>query len=273
MDAGSIGWYALTTDGSYQNSVDVMKKYLVTGAFQEGIALAVTQMLLRDPDAFVIGTYEKELSDGARNLLSQHAPRIRAVEVSHDDEKSLNAFCETMLSENLTGYVNCQMFFNIENPKSIDFRLWKKSIFVNLTMPMLVTSRLQSNLEDNASIVFLTSTEAFRGSFGASAYAATKAALHNLTMTLSNNLGGRSVRTNAVAAGWIGGVMDTDEVFNMSRRITPLGRLGSPEEVANVIEFLLGPKSSFVNGATIVVDGGYLGVDPISKYEFEASSS
>jgi NAD(P)-dependent dehydrogenase (short-subunit alcohol dehydrogenase family) len=74
---------------------------------------------------------------------------------------------------------------------------------------------------------------------------------------------------NVVAPGWIGGVMDTDEVFNISRKITPLGRLGAPEEVAAVVRFLLSEEASFISGSVITVDGGYSGVDTISKFEFE----
>ena len=66
--------------------------------------------------------------------------------------------------------------------------------------------------------------------------------------------------------------MDTDEVFNMSRKITPLGRLGSPEEVANVIAFLVSKDASFVNGSVVTVDGGYTGVDTIAKYESEPAN-
>lgn len=248
-----------------------MKKYVVTGAFLDGIGLAVTRTLLRDPESYVIGTFEEGLSDDGRELIAKFPDRIKSIKVEHSDERSIAAFCKGLQSSKLAGFVNCQTFFNIENPKDIDFSVWQKSLFVNLTMPTLVVNKLQSAMDENASIVFLTSTEAFRGSFGASVYAASKAALHNLVMTLSNNLGNRSIRVNAVAAGWIGGVMDTDEVFNMSRRITPLCRLGTPEEVANAIEFLLSSKSSFVNGTTLVVDGGYTGVDTIAKYEFEAS--
>lgn len=51
--------------------------------------------------------------------------------------------------------------------------------------------------------------------------------------------------------------------------MTPLGRLGTDEEIANVTCFLLSKESSFVNGTTIVADGGYLCSDPLSKYEFE----
>jgi 3-oxoacyl-[acyl-carrier protein] reductase len=126
-------------------------------------------------------------------------------------------------------------------------------------------------LSDGASFVVVTSTEGFIGSFGASAYAATKAAIHNLVKTLANNGGKNGIRANAVATGWIGGVMDTDEIFNMSRRITPLGRLGSPDEIASVVSFLTSVESSFVNGTVIVADGGYTAVDTIAKYEFDAS--
>jgi NAD(P)-dependent dehydrogenase (short-subunit alcohol dehydrogenase family) len=159
----------------------------------------------------------------------------------------------------------------MEDPDNFDHDTWERSLAVNLTAPNYLVRELQSRLEEGASIVTITSTEGFIGSFGASAYAATKAAIHNLTKTWANTLGKRNIRANAVAAGWIGGVMDTDEVFNMSRTITPLGRLGSPEEVAEVVAFLVSKNSSFINGATIVVDGGYTGVDTISKHEFQAN--
>ena len=124
-------------------------------------------------------------------------------------------------------------------------------------------------MTEGASFVTVTSTEGFVGSFGAAGYAATKAALHNLVKTHANNLGHLKVRANAVAAGWIGGVMDTDEVFNMSRKITPLRRLGDPKEIAAVVNFLLSQESSFITGATIVADGGYTCVDTISQHEYE----
>jgi NAD(P)-dependent dehydrogenase (short-subunit alcohol dehydrogenase family) len=92
-----------------------------------------------------------------------------------------------------------------------------------------------------------------------------------LVKTHANLLGPRGIRVNAVAPGWIGGVMDTDEVFERSRRITPLRRLGAPAEVAAAISFLLSEQASFVNGTVLVVDGGYSGVDTIAKFEFDAA--
>jgi hypothetical protein len=63
--------------------------------------------------------------------------------------------------------------------------------------------------------------------------------------------------------------MDTDEVFNKSRKITPLGRLGSPKEIAKTVMFLCSEDSSFINGSVITADGGYSGVDSVSKFEYQ----
>ena len=156
---------------------------------------------------------------------------------------------------------------------SFDFAQWDRSIAVNLTAPVFLFHGLGDRLAESARVVTVTSTEGFVGSFGAAAYAASKAAIHNVTMSLANVAGARGQRVNAVAAGWIGGVMDTDEVFNMSRAITPLGRLGAPEEIADVVAYLVSSASSFVNGTVVTADGGYRGVDTIAKYEFEAGAT
>ena len=163
------------------------------------------------------------------------------------------------------------MYFNIENLENFNHDDFEKSLFINVVAPNFLIHSLKEKFSSSAAVVVITSTEGFIGSFGASAYAASKAAIHNLIKTHANNLGSRGVRVNAVAPGWIGGVMDTDEVFNLSRKITPLGRLGAAEEVAGVVAFLLSNDAGFINGTVVTVDGGYTGVDTISKFEFEAS--
>ena len=245
------------------------KTYLVTGAAKAGIGEAVTRRLL-DEGCQVIGTYDAEYESIAENLREEFSDkRLVLNKVDHGDREAITALVEELRGADFAGHVHAHFYFNMEDPDQFDFQAWDQSLYENLTLP----NRLSRELTplDGGAIVVVTSTEGFVGSFGASAYAATKAAIHNLVQSLANVMGGRSVRANALAAGWIGGVMDTDEVFNMSRRITPLGRLGRPEEVAAAAWFLLSDQASFVNGATLVVDGGYRGVDPISKYEFEYS--
>jgi NAD(P)-dependent dehydrogenase (short-subunit alcohol dehydrogenase family) len=247
------------------------KTIVITGAAKAGVGEAITKRILREGYK-VIGSYEAEDQENAQSLLtdSMRDGNISLKCVDHSSRKEIQSFIDS-ISEPISGIVHAQFFFAMEDPERFDHDIWQKSLDVNLTMPNYITHGLKVRLVNNSSVVIITSTEGFIGSFGASAYASSKAAIHNLVKTLANNFGSRSIRVNAIAAGWIGGVMDTDEVFNMSRRITPLGRLGSPDEIASVAWFLLSTESSFVNGTTITADGGYTGVDTIAKYEFDQS--
>jgi len=243
---------------------------VISGAATDGIGTAITGRFLAD-GFHVIGSYEADDVEKAEALSREFPDRLDLVEVDHSSRESLGQFVQLVLrNQEISALVNAQFYFAMEDPNDFDHALWDRSLAVNLSAPNFLFHALKARLIEGASVVTVTSTEAFVGSFGASAYACTKAAIHNLTKTLANNSGDRRVRVNAVAAGWIGGVMDTDEVFNMSRAITPLGRLGSPEEIASVVAFLASSESSFINGSVVTADGGYSGVDTISKFEFEA---
>ncbi|MBU3739803.1 MAG: SDR family oxidoreductase [Rhodoferax sp.] len=89
------------------------------------------------------------------------------------------------------------------------------------------------------------------------AYAASKAAVINLTRALAVDLGGHGVRVNAVAPGIIDTPLQTNPNFRQSvEGRAPLGRVGTAEEVASVVLFLLSDLSGYITGETIVVDGG-----------------
>lgn len=245
-------------------------KVVVIGAAKTGYAESITRKLISEGYS-VVGTFDEEYADNAKKMQSEYASEVlslQQVDLSSRDE--LSAFVKSVKGD-LCGMIFAQFFFYMENPDHFDHCMWDKSLAINLTAPNYLVHELKDQMVQGSSIVIITSTEAYRGSYGASAYAATKAAIHNLVRTLANNLGQRGIRINALPAGWIGGEMDTDEVFNKSRSLTPLGRLGTDEEIANVAYFLFSKESSFVNGTTIVADGGYLGSDPLSKYEFEDS--
>ncbi|MBS1520695.1 MAG: SDR family oxidoreductase [Bacteroidetes bacterium] len=249
-----------------------MKKIIIIGAAKPGYAQAITQKMISQ-GVSVLGTYEMEFEQDAQEL-SKSLPDdlLKLIPLDVSSRKDLVAFVNS-INENIDGVIYAQFYFNMENPNQFDHELWDKSIAVNLTAPNFLIHELKNKMNSGSSNIIMTSTEAYRGSYGASAYSASKAAIHNLVKSLANTLGKRNIRINAVPAGWIGGEMDTDEIFNKSRDLTPLSRLGKPEEIAEAVYFLFSSVSSFINGTTMIADGGYLCSDPLAKYEFDDLST
>jgi NAD(P)-dependent dehydrogenase (short-subunit alcohol dehydrogenase family) len=118
-------------------------------------------------------------------------------------------------------------------------------------------------LRDGASIVLISSIAAGNGSAGNAVYNASKAAVRSLARTLTNELGVRGVRVNALSPGPTATAGFTRFVGERAAEVTaeiaraiPLGRIGRPEEVANAALFLASSQSSFIAGIELVVDGG-----------------
>jgi NAD(P)-dependent dehydrogenase (short-subunit alcohol dehydrogenase family) len=113
------------------------------------------------------------------------------------------------------------------------------------------------------SIVNIASVMAFFGSASGPAYSSSKGAVVQLTKSLAVGWGPQGVRVNAVAPGWVetpmtaGMQADPERTAKVVAR-TPQGRWGRPEEIAAGIVFLASPEASFVNGAVLPIDGGYL---------------
>ena len=108
-------------------------------------------------------------------------------------------------------------------------------------------------------IVNLTSVVGLHGNFGQTNYAASKAGVVGFTKSLAKEMASRGVRANAVAPGYIQTALTEvlpDEVQQAILANTPLGRLGTPEDVAGAVRFLCSDESSFVTGEVLLVDGG-----------------
>lgn len=141
--------------------------------------------------------------------------------------------------------------------------VWDQVLDVNLKGVWLGMKNAIPLMEetDGGSIVNISSVYGLRGAVGgaSSAYQATKGGVTVLTKNAANGYAD-SVRVNSVHPGYIETPMteDADELAEVFLRDTPMGRSGSPEEVAKVVYFLASDLSTYVTGENIAVDGGYL---------------
>jgi NAD(P)-dependent dehydrogenase (short-subunit alcohol dehydrogenase family) len=146
---------------------------------------------------------------------------------------------------------------------------WERTMAVNLRGPFLLVQAAAKALAQSAHgrVVLTASTAAFRGGAGTAAYAASKGGLIAMTRSLALGLAPARICVNCVAPGWVdtpfnnpywSRVGNTETTHSALEARIPLGAQGSPAEVAAAIAFLASPSASYINGQTLIVDGGLL---------------
>jgi len=233
---------------------------LVTGA-SRGIGAAIAERLLTDGWS-VHGTYRSGAAEMA--ALGASHPRLCAHRVDLADDADVTALIEAMRGARLGALVNNAGIIHFEDPRDFDPRAWRETLEVNLVAPVRLACALEEELRGGA-VVNVASTDGLVGSYNSLAYAASKAALLNVTKSLGNVLARSGIRVNAVTPGWIATSMTQED--ELAAAHTPLGRLGTPAEVAAAVAWLIDAQSSFVTGASVVIDGGYSNVDVVMKEE------
>ena len=152
--------------------------------------------------------------------------------------------------------------WNGGSPESIMSEdVWDSVIGVNLKGVFLVTRAVVPHMIKGGGGVILSaaSVVGLLGNFGQTNYVASKAGIIGMTRTWARELGKYKIRVNAVAPGFIATDMlkaMPEKVFEAMMARTPLGRVGTPEEVANTYLWLASDQASFIHGAVISVDGG-----------------
>lgn len=142
--------------------------------------------------------------------------------------------------------------------------LWRRILDLNLTSAFLCTQEVARRMAGNGGgvIVNVSSLAAHNGGGpGAFAYATAKGAMISFTKAIAKELAPKGIRVNAVAPGLIGETNFHDrytsrEAFANTVKTIPLGRAGTPEDVARVIRFLVSEDSAFLVGETIDITGG-----------------
>lgn len=243
-----------------------MKTALITG-ITKNIGREIAKSLISD-GYFVHGTYKSD--DKEAEYLKSELKNIEIYKVDFSERKQTIDLIAKLKDIKFDAIINNAGIIEFEQFDKLDIQSWDKVMEVNLNAPFIISHGLRNNINSGGVIINIASTDGLTGAFVSMSYSASKAALINLTKSMGNVFGKKGIRVIAVAPGWVGSGMDSPAIAEAMAN-NPLGRNANPEEIASVVSFLVSEKASFINGQTIIVDGGYTNVDSILKKEAEAT--
>ena len=232
---------------------------LVTGGVQ-GIGLAICERLAARGVQIAAG-YSRDSEaltrfQGAHPEATTHQGNIG----SHED-------CERVVSEVLEQHGRLDILVNnagITADKTVRKMTvddWDRVVQVNLSGAFYLSRAILQHMLDrgNGRIITISSIIGESGNIGQANYSAAKAGLFGLTMSLAQETARKGITVNSVAPGYISTEMVAavpQEALDKVIAKIPVGRLGEPDEVARVVEFLADPDSAFITGQVYSVNGG-----------------
>jgi 3-oxoacyl-[acyl-carrier protein] reductase len=239
------------------------KRAIVTGG-SRGIGLRTVELLAAEGCDVGFCARNQDHIDEATEALSKSGVKIIGGVADVTDSEQ----CRAWIAQTADALGGLDIL--IANASALgataDEAAWRLGLEVDILGTVRAVEAAMPYLEksDAASIIGISSTAAVNTPGGVRAYNGLKAALINYLSGLSSNLGAKGIRANSVSPGAVyfeGGVWETrkretPEVYAATLACSPMGRLCTPEEVANAVVFLASPAASFISGTNLIVDGG-----------------
>lgn len=244
------------------------KTALVTGC-KRGIGFAMAEALA-EAGADIIGVSATLELSGSKieKRITELNKSFKAYQCDFSDRKSLYTFIEKVKNENPTIDILVNNAGTILRQPAAEHtdEYWDKVIEVNQNAQFILSREIGKEMVKRGSgkIIFTASLLTFQGGITVPGYAASKGAIGQLTMALSNEWASKGVQVNAIAPGYISTDntealrKDADRSASILQRI-PAGRWGEPEDFKGPIVFLASEASNYMTGTVMLVDGGWMG--------------
>lgn len=237
---------------------------LITGASQ-GIGRACALRLAKEGAAIAAAARNQEKLDELVREISAAGGEVAAFVMDVGDEEQIKSSCKAAISRfgkvdilvNNAGITRDQLVMRMKRAD------WDAVLNTNLTSAYLCVQQVISSMLKQrwGRILNVTSVFGQMGQAGQANYASSKAGLIGLTMALAREFGSRNITCNAIAPGFIETAMTAglgDDFKQNAVKMIPLGRVGTPEEVASAVAFLASDDAAYITGHVLNVNGGML---------------